>query len=171
MCGSSWQAALTQTLAQRAKADRPPRVALLGVGNEFNGDDAAGLVVVRALLAQADLPDRLLVIDAGIAPENHTGPLRAFAPDLVLLIDAAQMDADAGTVCWIDWRATTGISAATHTLPPYMLARFLTAELGCAMALLGIQPAQNSIDSPLSPVVQAAAAALAADLYRLLTAL
>lgn len=170
MCRSSWPAMLTQTLARRAKPDTPPRVAVLGVGNEFNGDDAAGLVVVRAMKARTGCPDRLLVIDAGIAPENHTGPLRAFAPDLVLLVDAAQMDAEPGAVRWIDWRDTSGISATTHTLPPHMLARFLTAELGCAMALLGIQPVHNAIDTPPSPVVTAAAQTLAADLLRILCA-
>jgi len=151
-----WLKSWEHALERLKKADQPPRVAIMGIGHELNGDDAAGIVASRAL--QPRLADRswLLVIDAGPAPENQTGPLRAFRPDLVLLIDAAQMNEPPGTVCWVDWQDTTGISASSHTLPLYMLAKFLTFELGCELGLLGIQPSQNEIDSPLSPVVQQA---------------
>jgi hydrogenase 3 maturation protease len=100
--------------------------------------------------------DRLLVIDAGPAPENTTGSLRAFRPALVLLIDAAQMNEEPGTVRWLDWREITGLSASTHTLPLHMLSMYLTAELGCEVAVIGIQPFGNLFDAPLSPVVQQA---------------
>jgi len=42
-------------------------------------------------------------------------------------------------------------------LPLHILASYLTAELGCAMALIGIQPQQTFADAPLTPLVQAAA--------------
>lgn len=156
MSSPSWQKSLHRALDALATSDRPPRVAIVGMGQEFNGDDAAGLIAARELLSRGAELDRLLVIDAGPAPENQTGALRRFGPDLVLLIDAAQMSQPPGTVGWIPWQQTTGISATTHTLPPYMLAQFLTADLGCEVALLGIQPAANQIDTPLSPVVKAA---------------
>jgi Ni,Fe-hydrogenase maturation factor len=45
---------------------------------------------------------------------------------------------------------------STHTLPLSLLATFLTADLGCEVALLGIQPLDTEIGSPLSlPVRQA----------------
>ena len=43
-------------------------------------------------------------MEAGPAPENFTGPLRRFRPDLVLLVDAAQMDAEPGTIGWLTCR-------------------------------------------------------------------
>ena len=163
MSKQSWAMRLRQTLQQSAKADQPPRVAVLGIGHELNGDDAAGLAVVRSLTLQQD---RLLLIVAGPAPENQTGALRAFDPDLVLLIDAAQMGAEPGTVRLLDWQATTGISASTHTMPLHMLAKFLTLDLGCDVALLGIQPFANAIDAPLSLEMQA----VVGDVVRELTA-
>lgn len=156
-----WQASLRQALRRRNNA---PRVAIVGIGHDFNGDDAAGLVVVRTLERVLGARDRLLILDAGPAPENTTGRLRSFAPDLVLLIDAAQMDAPPGAIRWLDWQQTTGISASTHTLPLHLLARYLVAELGCNVALLGIQPVRNAVDAPLSRVVQEAAEAVAAGL-------
>jgi len=154
-----WQASLNQTLRQRSN---PPRVAVVGVGHELNGDDAAGLAVVRALKSALSPCDRVLLVDAGPAPENTTGLLRQFAPDLVLLIDAAQMDEPPGGVRWLCWQETTGISASTHTLPLHMLAQYLVAEFGCEVALLGIQPAANAINAPLSAVVEDAVDGVAA---------
>ncbi len=171
MSQASWQAALVQTLRRLAKTNnRPPRVAVIGMGHELNGDDAAGPVIARALIERLRGDDRLLVIDAGPAPENTTGILRRFGPDLVLLVDAAQMGEPPGTVRWLDWQQTTGISASTHTLPPHMLARYLTAEFGCHVALIGLQPFANEVDAPLSPGMQATAAAVTDALAAALTA-
>jgi len=141
-----WRAALAAALARRRPADRPARVAVLGIGNELAGDDAAGIAVARALIGRT----QALVIDAGPAPENQTGPLRRFAPDLVLLVDAAQMGAPPGSVRWLDWREIEGLSASTHTLPLNLLAGYLVAEIGCDVAVIGLQPAGNETDTPLS---------------------
>jgi hydrogenase maturation protease HycI len=143
-----WRTKLNEALAARRK------VAVLGVGHELRGDDSAGVAVARGLKQYAS--SRMLVIDAGAAPENYTGPVRRFSPDLVLLVDAAQMDAPPGAVRWLDWQQTTGLSASTHTMPPYMLAKYLVAELGCEVALLGIQPADMALDAGLSDAVQRA---------------
>jgi hydrogenase 3 maturation protease len=134
------------------------RTVILGIGNETGGDDAAGLAVVRALLPHLAGRDDVLVLDGGAAPENFTGPVRRFRPDLVILVDAAQMDAAPGAVRWLDWTETEGLSASTHTLPPHMLARYLVTETDCALGVIGIQPAGNTLGAPLSPAVEAAVA-------------
>jgi hydrogenase 3 maturation protease len=143
---------------------RPARVAVLGVGNQMNGDDGAGPRVVKVLASLLAATPGLLVIDGGTAPENFTGPLRRFRPDLVIEIDAADQGEPPGTLAWIDWRDADGMSASTHTLPPSVLAAYLTAELGCRMVLIGIQPATLEIGKPLSPTVAAAADRLAAQM-------
>jgi hypothetical protein len=81
-------------------------VAIVGIGNELNGDDGAGVWVLRNLKdvigRVADSP--VLIIDAGTAPENVTGALRKFAPELILLIDAAQLNEPPGTARLPDGR-------------------------------------------------------------------
>jgi hydrogenase 3 maturation protease len=120
----------------------------------LRGDDAAGVVVARALRRVGLDAEQVLVIDAGPAPENYTGSLRRFAPDLVVLIDAAQLDAPPGAVQWVDWRSASGLSASTHTLPCAILGRYLVAQLGCEVALLGIQPADTCLGARLSGAVR-----------------
>jgi len=149
---------------------RPARVAVLGVGNEMNGDDGAGVRVVRELAARMAATPGVLLIDGGTAPENFTGPIRRFRPDLVVEIDAAHQDRPAGTLAWIDWRDADGMSASTHTLPPSVLASFLSADIGCHVALIGVQPATLEMGHGLSPEVAASVARLADDLSAWLTA-
>ena len=153
-----WQNCLTKKLRSLSQPDRSTRVAIVGIGNELRGDDAAGVMVARALqlAVEADRDPPLFIIDAGTAPENFTGPLRRFEPDLVLLIDAAQMNEAPGSIRWIDWQDTSGLSASTHTLPPYLLAQYLVSELNCDVALIGIQPQGNEFSASLSLEVQRA---------------
>jgi hydrogenase 3 maturation protease len=148
---------------------RPARVAVVGVGNTMRGDDGAGILVVRALAARLQDAPEVLLIDGSTAPENFTGPLRRFRPDLVIEIDAAHLEQPAGTVAWVDWRDADGMSASTHTLPPSVLARFLSTDLGCQVSLLGIQPATLEMGCSLSPEVEAAVVRLTGALTKWLT--
>lgn len=155
MSNSCWSGLLAQKLATLSAAlSRTPRLALLGIGNELNGDDAAGVLVVRALRARLAPRPHLLLIEAGLAPEAFTAPLRRFAPDLVVLVDAALLEQPAGTVEMVDWRETDGLSATTHTLPPSVLVHFIQHELGCPVELILIQPDNIEFDHPVSPAVR-----------------
>jgi hydrogenase 3 maturation protease len=161
MSTPSWQNWLRQKLASYPH----PRLAILGIGNELRGDDAAGVIIARELqsVVGAKHPDvvhqdasPLQIIEAGAAPEAFTGRLRRFDPDLVLLIDAAQLNEPPGTIRLIEWQDTIGLSASTHTLPLNVIAHYLVAELSCDVAVIGIQPYANAFDTPLSPAVRCA---------------
>ncbi len=144
---------LLQNLA--AESGKRPLVALVGIGNSFRSDDAAGMLVVRLLSQHECAADKghLLIVEAGHAPENRTAELRAFAPDLVLLVDAAEMGKEPGAVEWISEDDIDGMSASTHSLPLSMLAKYLTLELDCQVSLLGIQPRANEVGEAVSAEV------------------
>lgn len=131
------------------------RIAIVGVGHELHGDDEAGLRVVTELQARS-IPNWVLILNGGHAPENSAGALRRFVPAHILFIDAAQMDEAPGMIRWLDWQDLTGISASTHTLPLHLLATYLREELGCEVSLLGIQPADTTLGAPLSEGVRQA---------------
>jgi hydrogenase 3 maturation protease len=157
MSSQPWQASLKASLTPPNKAEKPVRLAVLGIGHELCGDDAVGVRLAGLLRPLAAGKEHLLVIEAGPAPENFTGPLRRFQPDLVLLVDAAQMDGRPGAIGWLDLQSIGGISASSHTLPLHILVSYLVSELGCQVALIGIQPEQTFADEPLTASVQAAA--------------
>lgn len=156
MSGRSWKTALWETLERLPQGDRLPRVAVVGIGHILRGDDAAGTVLAEILRPIVEECGNVLVVPAGPTPENFCGLLRRFAPDLVLMVDAADIGATPGEVRWLAWQETTGFSALTHSLPLHCFAEYLTLELGCEVALLGIQPGQNSIGSPVSATVSQA---------------
>jgi hydrogenase 3 maturation protease len=155
MSSPSWLGALRQTWKRLKQSKQgQPRIAIVGVGHELRGDDAAGMVLAQMLKSKVSEKQDILVIPAGSAPENCTGLLRRFSPDLVLLIDAAHMDLEPGEIQWLEWQATTGLSASTHSLPLHMFSSYLCSELDCEVALLGIQPASLSVGVDLSPCVR-----------------
>jgi len=160
----SWQTELQRALAQATPPDRGIRVAVVGIGHALRGDDAVGLAVAEHLRLACR---RWLVIDGGSAPENCTGLLRRFGPDLVVLVDAADLQARPGSIQWVECAQIDGLNASTHTLPLSVVAAYLTAELGCSVGVLAIQPASTDIAAPLSREVDHAARHLA----RVLTAL
>lgn len=152
----TWKASLNQLLNQRrVELGRLPRIAVLGVGNSWRSEDAAGLLVARALSTCecAAHPDRFLSIEAGPAPENRTAELRKFTPEVVLIIDAAEMGETPGTIRWIAAEEIDGMSASTHSLPLSMLAHYLELELDCDIRFLGIQVGSNEVGETVSAKV------------------
>src|SRR5215208_836008 len=150
MSHNSWKASLKQLLNQQTAESR---IAIVGIGNTLRSDDAAGILVARALKKSCLLADRktILIMDAGHAPENATGELRSFAPDMVLLIDAVEMGEAPGTIRWVEMEDIEGMTASTHSLPLSMLASYLNWELKCDVTLLGIQPKTNDVGETVSP--------------------
>ncbi len=164
MSNRSWQERLTAELHRLTRNNQPPRLAFVGIGHELCGDDAVGVRIAELLRPLVAGDENVLVVVAGPAPENFTSVLRRFRPDLVVMLDSALMDEQPGAIRWLDWQETEGISASTHTLPLHIFASYLIAELGCSLALIGIQPGQTFADAPLTPPIQAAAESVVAAL-------
>jgi hydrogenase 3 maturation protease len=139
----------------------------MGIGHELCGDDAVGMQVAAMVRAAVGNNPQLLVIEAGPAPENFTGVLRRFQPDLIYLVDAALFGALPGGVRCLPLEKAEGMSASTHTLPLNLLASYLTMELGCELELIGIQPGNTFTDAPLTPPVMQAAHVVVEELVNL----
>jgi hydrogenase 3 maturation protease len=163
---NSWQTSLTHLLAQ---LPTEARLAILGIGNELRADDAAGLLAIRSLLEKRPASGRILLLEAGSAPENAAALLRGFQPHLILFLDAADLGAPPGRIQLLELAAIEGLSASTHTLPLSILARYLTLELSCQVALLGLQPTSVEFGEPVSAAVLQAAEHLADELTNLLS--
>jgi hydrogenase 3 maturation protease len=138
------------------KAKPPLRVAILGVGQELKGDDAAGMLLVRGMAKRLPRCENLLFVEAGPTPENFTGLLRKFRPGLVVLADIAWMDEEPGAARWLSPQEATGVSAFTHTLPLSVVADYLTDEIGCEVRILAIQPVQVEFATPITRPVSSA---------------
>lgn len=148
----------------------------MGVGQELRGDDAAGVLVIRRLIELTSASARInfansrtqteqtesrpreepLLFEAGPLPESAAGPLRRYQPDWVVLIDAADMGEAAGAIRWLDPLQVEDFSGSTHAVPLGGFANYLSSELGCKVAVLGIQSKSLEFDSPVSDEVRRA---------------
>jgi hydrogenase 3 maturation protease len=172
MSRSSWRAPLRSTLKRLRENSSEPRLAVVGIGNDLWGDDAAGVQVARLLRINNLAKENLLIIDAGPAPENFSGQLRRFRPDFVLLIDAmrpASPDVYPGRIEWIELYDLDGVSALTHGMPLSVLGEFLRQQLGCSVGLLGIEGSDFSLTESLSPPVRAAVYKIKREIKRIIS--
>ena len=164
---SSWQAPLEESL-KRSTRKIESRIALLGIGNELNGDDAAGVWIARRLHSVLRDSPKLLILDCGTVPENAFGDLRRFKPDFILLLDAADIGGKPGDVKYIDPHDTSGFSASSHSLPFSVLSMYIEKEFNCGVGLLGIQPASLEFDGGLSSEVRNSVAIVIKELTKIL---
>ena len=165
-----WQNKLEQKLTEIRNKHIPPRAAIIGIGHELHGDDAAGVLLSRALKNRITKDSRLLVIEAGQSPENFSGTLRRFRPHLVVMVDAAWMGSEPGIVQWLPWQEAGGTGILTHGLPIKDYSNYLATELDCEISLIGIQPANTSYLAPLSETVKSAIETTTIELANLLKA-
>ena len=122
------------------------RVCILGVGTELCHDDAAGLYCIDQLAIKLGIPvgaahDRILLVSGGPAPENFSGLIREFYPDLLVVVDAAFLELPAGSIQLLPEESAAGLSFSTHMLPLPMLLSYLKLACNCQTCLVGIQPA------------------------------
>jgi hydrogenase 3 maturation protease len=144
----SWDRVLRREVRQSA------RIAVIGVGNVSRGDDAAGALVARALLAgRASPPKTSLVLDAGDVPENFTGVIRVFKPDLVVIVDSARAGRPPGTVFLVDPADVAEEDISTHRIPLSRLARYVRETMGSRVLILGIEPTSLEEGSAVVPAV------------------
>lgn len=148
-----WKDNLSKMLIRLRTPEGHPKVAIVGLGYEMRGDNAAGVVIAHALQPLAEQCQNVVVIAAGTAPDHHTRLLRHAAPGLIVLVEAVEFNKPPGTVKWIPWDATANLMTATDTLT---LFNRLVNQLHCEIALIGIQPAETAVGAALSPEVRQA---------------
>jgi len=141
-----WQLKLTEHLAGARN------IAVLGIGNEMMGDDAAGALLARELnhLRIQNSEFRIQVFETSTTPENFTGAIRKLQPDLVVMVDAADMNLEPGAVAFLDTKQMHTMMHSTHTLPLSFLAGYLE-QMGTAKVIaLGIQAGHIKLDQPMT---------------------
>ena len=131
------------------------RVVLLGVGNISKGDDAAGILCAQELKKRIGrrAGSRLKILLGYETPENMTGDIRKFRPNLVLILDAAQGGYKPGTVFIVGKNLIKDDGVSTHSISLVFLVSYLEETIGGKAIILGIQPLNMGLgDSICLPV-------------------
>ncbi|MCJ7750929.1 MAG: hydrogenase 3 maturation endopeptidase HyCI [Armatimonadetes bacterium] len=136
-------------IAQRLQTCLQGTAVLVGIGNRWRGDDAAGPEVIARLAGRA----KARCIDAGDAPERHLGEAAEGTPDSILLVDAVDFGGLPGEVAVFGLEDLPVRLGTTHDVPLSVLMGYLRAMTGADVLLLGIQPETTGFGTRMSAAV------------------
>lgn len=148
---------LKKALENKLKAAK--KIAILGVGSDLRGDDAAGVLVAAHLnrhrpKAKPSLKYRVFI--GATAPENFTGQIKKFKPTHLIVIDSADFSKQPGMVKIIEVEELSGVSFCTHRLPLKIMIDYLAHAINCNAVVIGIQPKEVNFGSQMSKQVDKA---------------
>ncbi len=146
---NSWKKSLKETL-RKAK-----RGIIVGVGNDLKADDGVGPYIIEKL--QNRISKNFELINASTVPENFINPIINTRPDFVLIVDAALMSVEPGTIRLIDKDTIGGVAFSTHHLPLTFFIEYLLSKLKATILILGIQPLTDEFGESLSKPIKKAA--------------
>jgi len=129
---------------------RGTKTVIVGIGNTLKGDDGAGPLVCEKLQKAKVSAD---VIDAGTVPENYIQPIIKKAPQNLLVIDAIDFSASAGTMNIFRPQQLNSLIISTHTLSPRLFVDMVTQAIDVNVYFIGIQPAQTKLAEAVSEQV------------------
>jgi len=118
---------------------------LMGIGNILRGDDGIG-----SIIAQNFKDHDWLSIDCGVIPENFTSIIKKNRPDLVVLIDAVEMDLKSGEFRIISPDKISALHLTTHSMPLSFLIFYLK-EFTQELIFIGIQPEIIDYSNSVNP--------------------
>ena len=131
---------------------RCSKTLIIGIGNTLKGDDGAGPLVCEQLAGKVCAE----VIDTGTVPENYIQPIIKKEPENLLVIDAIEFRASAGTIEIFKKQQLDSFVISTHTLSPRLFVDMVCQSIKVDVYVIGIQPAQVKFGQSVSPKVSQA---------------
>ncbi len=117
---------------------------LLGIGNSLRGDDGAGSFIAR------NFHHHLWIsLDSGTAPENFTSKIKDVKPNLLIIIDAAELNLASGAFRIIPYNKISELQFSTHSIPLSFLLDYLKSFCK-EIIMIGIQPGSTNLSDNLS---------------------
>ncbi len=139
---------------------------ILGIGNTLKSDDGIGIYIVEKInkylkevkkrSKQAKLTEpggEVIVINCGTIPENYTSIIRKHNPDMLILVDAADMGLSPGSYRIIPPEKIEVMHVSTHNIPLNILISYV-GESCKDVVLVGIQPDKTDFGTALSKTVK-----------------
>ena len=124
------------------------RLAVVGVGDLSSAFDRLGMYAAGEI-EKLHLANTKVFL-AGTSPESITATLRAYRPDHVIFLDAADMGGLPGDIEVIEPEMAQANLFSSHILPLSVVMEFIAEDTGSAVTLLGIQPDIMRPDQVLS---------------------
>jgi hydrogenase 3 maturation protease len=128
-------------LSLKKLLEKTPKLLILGIGENRMGDDGIGPMISFNLSLKYDNP-QILIMNGGIIPEERLDEIIAFQPEVVIIIDAIDIDKPKGTASLLDEsRMLNYLPISSHSMPlPIFVDRIKSNIPNVSIKLLGLVP-------------------------------
>jgi hydrogenase 3 maturation protease len=109
---------------------------ILGIGNTMRGDDGAGPYLARTFHQVG-----WIALDCGTMPENFSSVLRREEPEMVVLVDAADMGLSIGEFRRVPLTRIADLSIGTHAASLTAFIQYIGSFVN-EVVFIGIQPGE-----------------------------
>ena len=122
---------------------------LIGMGNDINADDGIAPYIIREL---GELKF-FTTIDVGTLPENFTKKISEMCPTHIIILNAAMIDGEPGTINLVNPDAVDEVIFTTHHIPLSYTIQRIKAMCGAEVIIIGIKPKMLDTGMPMTPAV------------------
>ena len=129
------------------------KVVLAGIGNPLRRDDFVGVKVAKKL--ENKVSRNVFLIECETVPESFIQRIIDFNPTHILLIDAAVLGLEPGSLKLVNAKQLEMIPAfSTHMLPLRIFCECIAKMRKAKIALLAIQPKNADFGEGLTPEIE-----------------
>ncbi len=129
------------------------KVLILALGNPLRGDDAVGGFIAEKINGKV----KATVFKCDDSPEKFTDKIIQLNPDLLIFIDAVQINSEPGSIAFFSEDEINLQTFLTHKSALGILIKYIKSKIDSKVFLIGIQPCSTKFGSPLSEEVKKAA--------------
>jgi hydrogenase 3 maturation protease len=122
------------------------RILFVGIGNLLKSDDGTGVYISRRIKNTGSIQS--LTVEASI--ENYIGKINSISPDILVLIDCADLKSSPGSVKLLPVGQIRDLTFNTHSISLSRLSDFFAMPV----YVLGIQPVKIDFGENISYIVK-----------------
>ncbi len=130
-------------------------ILIAGIGSEFYGDDAVGIIIAEKLSKVLSTNERVKITVCGNSPDRIMGMINQEQPDELIFVDVVEFGGSPGDAAFFnsaDFESRFP-QISTHKISLSLIAQMIEYNGKTRVWLLGIQPATLKLNSLLSPEV------------------
>ncbi len=122
------------------------RILFVGIGNVLKQDDGVGVYISQNIKSTASI----LALTVEVSIENYIGKINSLNPDIIVLIDCADLDSQPGSWRILPVGEVMDLTFNTHNISLNRLSEFFNVPV----FVLGIQPASIDFGENISYLVK-----------------
>src|SRR4030042_350060 len=128
------------------------KILFVGLGNEYRGDDGAGLVILNRIIRTSKF-SKSVHINAGRNPENYLHDMLNCKVNVIVFIDSAFTGKNPGQISLLESSEIDKLKISTHSYSIKLIEEYLSAHCKIKFIYLIIEPETTGFIKQISDSV------------------